>query len=48
MDIEESAYNTAKSEGSEYQENGDSFIFSTDKNQTITSPPRCIYDLLLF
>jgi hypothetical protein len=38
MDIEESASNTTSSEGSDYQENGDSFNFSTDENQTFTSP----------
>ena len=38
MDIEEAASNQNNSEGSDYQENSDSFNFSTDENQTITSP----------
>ena len=38
MDIEEAASNQNSSEGSDYQENSDSFNFSTDENQTITSP----------
>ena len=36
MDIEEAASNQNSSEGSDYQENSDSFNFSTDENQTIT------------
>ena len=38
MDIDESVSNTTSTEGSDYQESGDSFNFSTDENQTITSP----------
>ena len=38
MDIEEAAFNQNSSEGSDYQENRDSFIFYTDGNQTIISP----------
>ncbi len=38
MDIEETVSNTSSSEGSDYQEGSDSFNFSQDDSQTITSP----------
>ena len=38
MDIEEAVSNTSNTDGMEYQEGGDSFNFSQDESQSITSP----------
>ena len=48
MDIEDSTTNTTNTEGSDYQENGDSFNFSTDDNQTITSPLQDVKNIKKF
>ena len=48
MDIEDSASNSTSTEGSDYQENGDSFNFSTDDNQTIISPVQDVKNIKKF
>ena len=48
MDIEEATSNQNSSEGSDYQENGDSFNFSIDEKQTITSPLQDVKNIKKF
>lgn len=48
MDIEEAASHQNSSEGSNYQENSDSFNFSIDEKQTITSPLQDIKNVKKF
>ena len=48
MDIEESASNSTNEGGSDFAENGDSFNFSTDDNQTITSPLQNVKNIKKF